>query len=330
MLYILYGPDSFSRLEALKGLKAELDKDGSLAANTVLLDARQTTPQEVIAACDTVPFLAQRRLVIVQGLLQAAGRRFGEADGDDEAAEVGPWQALVDYIDRLPPTTVLVLVDGDIPAKNNLLRALGPRAEVRAFPPLDPRDLPGWVQARARALGLKLDSAAVRLLAELVGNDLWQLSNELEKLAAYAGDGVVGEDAVRSLVSAAREQRGYLLADAVADRRGARAFRLLEELRAGGVAAPQLLATIQGRYRRLAVAREMLDQGASPSDIGRRLGASGYGLERLLEQAERHSLASIRRAYARLVEADADVKLGYYDYEMALELLVHDLATVGS
>jgi DNA polymerase-3 subunit delta len=326
MLYIFYGPDSFSLRESLNALKAELDEDGSLAANTVRLDARDTTPEEVMAACDTVPFLAQRRLVIVQGLLQTVARRFQEADGDDAPANVGRWQTLVEYIDRMPLTTVLALIDGDVSVKNVLLRALRPRAEVRAFPMLSPRELPDWIQARARALGLKLESAAVRVLAELVGNDLWQLSNELAKLAAYAGGGVVGDEAVRSMVSAAREQRGYLLADAVADRRGAHALKLLQELLAGGVPAAQLLATIQGRYRRLAVAREMLDQGASAGAIGERLGASGYALERLLEQAERHSLPSIRCAYARLLEADADVKLGYYDYDLALELLVHDLA----
>src|SRR2546425_916556 len=116
MLYLFYGTDSFSRREALRDLKQQLDQDGMLETNTTLLDARETTPQEVMAACDTAPFLGRRRLVIVEGLLQQANggakalrskKRQAASEGDED-----PWQALVDHIDAMPETTVLVLVDG--------------------------------------------------------------------------------------------------------------------------------------------------------------------------------------------------------------------------
>src|SRR3990172_4320205 len=114
MLYIFFGPDSFSCREALRQLKAELDSDGMLDAGTVTFDARQVTPQELIAACDTLPFLSPHRLVIVEGLLQLAtegprGRRSRRRSGD---APSGPWRALAGYVDRMPPTTTLVLLDG--------------------------------------------------------------------------------------------------------------------------------------------------------------------------------------------------------------------------
>jgi len=66
MLYVLYGPDSFSRTEKLTQIKIELDSDGSLSSGTAVFDARQATPQEVVAACETLPFLSPHRLVIVE------------------------------------------------------------------------------------------------------------------------------------------------------------------------------------------------------------------------------------------------------------------------
>jgi DNA polymerase III delta subunit len=131
-------------------------------------------------------------------------------------------------------------------------------------------------------------------------------------------------------VSAAREQKAYLLADAVADGRPAVAVRLLHELRAQATADQLLLATIEGRYRRLAIAREMLDAGASERSIGTRVGSSGYALERLIEQAQRYTVAGLRKAFALLVHADADIKLGVYDEELCLELLIDDLASVSA
>ena len=92
MVYVFFGPDSFSRGEAVSAIKAELDRDGDLAANTVVLDGNRTTPEEVIAACSTVPFLGSHRLVIVEGLLESLsgrGRRTGKKLADAPAEAEG-------------------------------------------------------------------------------------------------------------------------------------------------------------------------------------------------------------------------------------------------
>ncbi len=329
MLHVFCGPDSFSRREALRALKAELDQDGMLETNTVLFEARQTTPQEVVAACDTAPFLGSRRLVIVEGALSQTDSGKGRRPRKRELASVddeNPWRMLIDYVERMPESTTLVLVESGVDAGNSLWAALAAKADVQLFELPAEKAVPQWIQTRARSVGLKMEGGAVRLLANLIGNDTWMLANELEKLSAYAGSRPIREEDVRALVSAAREQKGYLFADAVADGKVTVAVRLLHELRAQGAIDAVLLSTIEGRYRRLAIAREMLDGGASGRSLGERLGSSGYGLERLLEQASRYSMAGLRAVFARLVQADADIKLGVYDEDLSLELLVHDLA----
>jgi len=333
MLYVFYGPDSFSQREALRELKQQLDEDGMLGTNTTSFDARQTTPQEVIAACDTVPFLGTKRLVIVEGLLQQAegggqSRRPRQRKVVSEG-DASLWKVLVDHIDAMPETTALVLIDGTV-AGGDLLASMRATGDVRRFELPDQKAAPQWIQSRARGIGLKMESGAVRLLANLVGTDTWTLAGELDKLSVYASGETIREADVRELVSAAREQKGYLLADAVADGRPAVAVRLLHELRAQATADQLLLATIEGRYRRLAIAREMLDAGASERSIGTRVGSSGYALERLIEQAQRYTVAGLRKAFALLVHADADIKLGVYDEELCLELLIDDLASVSA
>jgi len=332
MLYIFYGPDSFSRREALVRLKEELNSDGMLDTNTSVLNAnaRETTPEEVITACDTVPFLGSRRLVIVEGvLLQAEGgakpRRGGKrtAAGGDGAES--PWEKLAEYVDRLPETTALVLIDEV--SSGSLIELLRGKGQLQRFDPPNERAVPQWIQARAKGIGLNLDGAAIRALANLAGNDIWLLAGEMEKLKTYANDQQLHESAVRSLVHDTKEQKAYLLADAVADGKAALAVRLLHELRTQNSPDPVLLSTIEGRYRRMAVAREMLDAGASGAKIGERLRMKpGYGVDRLLEQTARYTMPQIRGAFARIVQADADIKQGLYEDELSLELLIEDLA----
>jgi DNA polymerase-3 subunit delta len=322
MLHLLFGKDAFSLREALDALRSSLDADGMLANSTTVLDGRRTSLAEVTAACDTVPFMSAHRLVIVEGLLSRLGDgRSGGRGGEEEA-----WLPLAEHVDRMPPSTHLVLVDGEVEGGNPLLDALKGRGEVSQFRPLYARAVPGWIGKRAQRLDLKLSAGAVRLLADFVGNDLWTLSGELEKLSVYAAGGPVSEDEVRALVTAVRETTVFPLVDAIVEGRPAAAIKLLRQMFRQESGAPYILSMIQRQIRHLALAREMLDAGESARRIGETLRLPGFALERLLEQAPRYPAPRIKAAFQRLLEADLHIKRGVYDGELSLELLVHDLA----
>jgi len=83
------------------------------------------------------------------------------------------------------------------------------------------------------------------------------------------------------------------------------------------------------RHRLIIQARELMTAGLPTREIGQRLGVtSEFVLQRILHQAQRYSLSRLKAAYRRLLEADVGVKRGHYDEELALELLVHDLARI--
>ena len=338
MIYVFYGPDSFTLHEALAELKAELDSDGMLATNTAAFEGSQLRPDELLAVCGTVPFMGAHRLVLVEGLLSrfetARGRRRpggGQARPPGRQADLSPWRDLSPSLESLPPSTTLVFVDGDISDKNPLLRLLSPLAQVRPFRRISHRDLGGWIQERARQEGMAVSPAAVRLLAGLVGNDLWSLYQELKKLAVYTAGRQAEEEDVRALTVAAREVSVFALVDAVVEGRADHALRLLEHLLDQGAAAPYLLAVIIRQYRNLIQAKELLRQRRPKGEIGERLGiASSFALGKVLEQAGRYPPAGLEASYRRLLEADASIKAGIYRDELAVELLVGDLARVAA
>ena len=339
VLYVFFGPDSFSRGEAVAAVKAELDREGDLAANTLVLDGSRTTAEEVIGACSTVPFLGSHRLVIVEGLLESLsgrGRRAGKKPAD-VSADLGNWQSLVDYVPSMPPSSTLLLVDGGLRSQPALADALAGKAQVRRFPALDAKGLAGWLQQRARKMGLRFEGRAATMIAQLVGdqtkpgpdapyNELWALANELDKLAAATADGVIREEDVRELTPLMREQKGYVLWDALVEGRPEEATRLLRELQRQGDNPQATLGLIAGAYRRLVTARGLLDEGASTAAIGRAFNfKSDFPAQKLAEQASRYPLSRLRDAYRRIVAADFDHKSGLCDEDLALELLVQDL-----
>ncbi|MBI1885060.1 MAG: DNA polymerase III subunit delta, partial [Chloroflexi bacterium] len=221
----------------------------------------------------------------------------------------------------------LVLVDEGVLPTNPLLATLRPKAQVREFRPIDQKAVPAWVRTRAAEMGLSLSREAIQLLADLVGSNLWTLAGELDKLAAYSDGRPVTEEDVRSLVAAAKEANIFAMVDAIVERRPASAVRLLRQLAAQGVTSAHVFGMIVRQYRLLLLAREMLDARAPSGRIAEALDIrSAFALDRLLDRAERYTIPRLKGAYRRLLEADASIKRGIHSEELALDLLIHDLA----
>ncbi len=338
MIYVFYGADSFTLHETLAELKSELDGDGMLATNTVVFDGHQLRPEELQTVCGTLPFMGSHRLVLVEGFLgrfetgrdrrRGAGGRAGQPG---RRPDLGPWRDLPAVLEGLPPSTALVFVDGDVSNKNPVLRMLSPLAQVQVFPRLAQRDLVGWIQDRACRENVAISPAAVRLLATLVGNDLWALWQELSKLSLCAQGRQIEEEDVRALTVAAREVSVFPVVDAVVEGRPDQALRLLEHLLDQGAAAPYVLAMLTRQYRNLLLATEMLRQRRPTREIGERLGISSqFALGKVVDQAKRYPPARLAASYRRLLEADVAIKTGIYREELALEVLVEDLARLAA
>ena len=328
MLYILCGEDDFSLNQALEKIKADLDDRETVAINTNRLEGQHLTLTELRNKCDAAPFLSSHRLVIVDGLLG----RFEEKQSKPRSAKgktrdgLGEWEGLDSCIRQMPETTVLVLIDGEVKGSNPLLRKVSPLAEVRTFAPLRDKDLKAWMRQRVKQEGGDISPQAVNLLAELIGGDLWAMDGEIRKLLLYSQERPIGENDVRQLVSCIQEANIFALVDAVAESRTESAQRLLHRLFDDGVPPTHILTMITRQFRLIAQARE-LARGLSRQQIQDRLGLKqSYGLDKTLSQAKLYDFEGVKRAYGKLLETDLAIKTGRYSEELALELLVTELA----
>lgn len=331
MLAIYYGPDSYSRAEAIAALKAELDTDGMLSVNSVTFDGAHLNPAELTAACDTIPFLSAHRLVtLTDYLTQAQGRQSRARPArrrgrEDPAAPAEDF--LIEYVPRMPPTTTLLLVDGAVRDDHPLLLALKPMADIRRYPLLSEQQVVAWIATRSRARRVTVEPRAAQLLAQAVRSDLWALSTELEKLSLYANGRPIGEADVRAMVPATHESNVFSMVDAVVAGRLEPAILQLHLLLQDGAAGPYLIAMIARQYRQLIIAQDMLAAGAATATIAQKTEIrSEAALRRVLQQARRAGAEQLERCYQRILDADLSIKRGEAEESVALELLVMDLA----
>jgi len=327
LLYILYGEDDFSLAEALTEIKGRLGDKAMVDTNTTVLQGQNITPEELIATCDTIPFLAPNRLVIVEGLLGLFEQR--DKGKRSSRSKNSGWPALKEYSKRIPESTVLVLVDGKLQKGNSLLKDLSPQADVKEFKPLSSDQLHNWIRMRVRKCGCSMSPAAVSLLANLVGGNLWTLSNEIDKLCLYALGRTIEKEDIEALVTEARQFAVFAMTDAILERRSATATKLLHRLEAEGEAPPRLLFMITRQFRLAIQAKDLLQQRRKPAEIKLALGIGhDFALRKIIAQARAHSLERLKDIYRKLLDTDISIKTGRFrgdKGELALDLLISEL-----
>jgi len=348
MITLIHGPAELLRAEALAEVAAGVAIDPELAAlNTSRLDGRTLTLAELHNACDTLPFLAVRRLVVVDGLLRqlatpARSRAKAETSSDEEDGEgeappapessKGQSKALLNYLDLVPETTDLVFVEDDTLRGGALLRRImelqrDHRAAIVVCQTPRRSDLPGWIRARARQRGVNLDAGALADLTEFVGDDLRQVDQELIKLADYTADKrTITRADVRRLVPATRAANIFALVDALGMDDANTAGRLLQHaLDADGEQPLRLLGMIARQYRLLIQAKALQAQGARPLEMAKELGVPDWTAPKLLTQAGRHSFTRLEAAMERILAADEGIKTGKIGDREAMDVLLAEL-----
>lgn len=329
LLYILWGQDDFSISQELEEIKRGIGDQSLLPANTTTLDGRQVSLEQLRTACETVPFLAEKRLVIVTGLLERfepKGKPSQQKRSSRKLERQGEYKSLGDCIGSIPDSTVLVLVDSGISSSNPLLRELSAGAEVKSFPLLKGDKLEKWIRRRVKEQGGSISPEAVNLLARVVGGNLWIMANEVDKLVQFAAGHPIGEDDVRKAVGYMQETSVFAMIDAILGFRAGVAEQLLEQLMQQGAAPVYLLFMLSRQIQMIVRAKELRRQRKPEAEIQRKLGlTSDFALRKTLERADRYPVERLKEVYQKLLQTDLSIKTGKYEGGLALNILIAEL-----
>lgn len=315
--YVFHGADEFTRAETLADFKRRLGPPDTVDLNTTFLDGKSLTLGELRHACDSIPFLAEKRLVIVAGLLTWAAKQTGVLD--DLAA----------YLPLLPDTTRLVLVEEkSLPANHPILKLAqrDERGYVKEFRPPDVKSLPRWVEKRASKHGGEIEPQAAHRLALLVGANLRLLDQEIVKLVIFAAGRAITPEDVDVLVPYAQAVIVFDMVDALGRRDGRTAARTLHSLLDAGEHPLGLLGMIVRQFRLLIQVKELQAGGANSATIAKTLGLHPFPARKLCNQAAYFTSAQLEAVYRHLLETDVAIKSGEIGMEAALDLLAAGLA----
>jgi len=321
--YVLHGPDEFTCRAQVQAMRAQMGDPGTADLNITVFDGKNATAADVLAAARAIPFLAEKRLVIIEGMLSWLARRGAGKAAKDELA------TLAEGLADLPSWARVVFVENvTLPDSNPVLKLAktAPGGFHRTFEP--PRNPARWIAGHARsAYGAEIEPAAAAALAAVTGDDLHAVDSELSKLAAYTGgERPIREADVALLTPYVAEASIFEMVDALGRRDGATAARLLHRLLEDGEPLP-IFGMIVRQFRLLIMAREFLNEGGAPRQTGSALGVHPFVGEKVAAQARAFTQEHLEAIYRHLLDTDVAIKTGKVDAELALDLLIAGIAS---
>jgi len=345
MIYLFLNADEYMAAEAITKLKQGMGDPDMADMNTTEIVGTQTDVADIFGQASMMPFLATKRLLIVNGYLDHLDRRVAASKDTTSSAHTEAARLLTGF-NTLPDTCELVFIDAKVDKRRQLWKGfkvvdkeseteravagLGDRIKKKEITltelnPPDPKNLFGWVQRRAAAKEINIEGRAVKMLADFVGVNLRQLDNELEKLATYASGRQITADDVKLLVSDASEALIWDLTDALSQRNGKKAITSLYELRRSDANAFYLLTMIARQFRIMIKVKDTAATvGGNEYDIAKIVKESAYPVKKAMQQSRQYSATELDGIMGKLLECDYAMKTGA-NPETEIDLLVAEL-----
>jgi len=310
-VYFLYGPETYLRDQAARAITDEALRDTLLREfNDSSFNLTSDEVRDALAIVEQLPMMSQRRVVRI--------KNFGKLSEDEE-------NLLLEYLERPVETSVVIFIGDEIDKRKKLAKTLMSQAAFE-FQPLKAPELQSWIRAHLKKLKTDIEPAAGRRILDVVASDLNTLTNELNKLAAAAlPSGLITTELVDQLTGRSREHMNWELTDHILARNRRAALRTLKDLLDDRVEPVMLIGLIGGTYRRMALAKELLSQGASPAQIFNEVRMPSFKQSTYLSMLGRIESNTLARGLERIALADLAIKSSKATPRMQVEMLVCEL-----
>ncbi len=308
MIIFLYGPDAYRSKEKLEEIVSHYKEVRKSGLNLSCLDAKEIDFSEFYSTLKMSSMFAETKLVILKNV-------FGSKPFQEELLkELKNLQALKDV--------VVIYENDEVDQRLKLFKALIKECKSQEFAPLDAKQAKAWAQIYLQKIGAGINNDALDLIVSFVGNNLFQLSGELSKLANFRPGAPIKKSDVELLVAPNISVDIFKTIDALAQKDKSQALQLLHKHLDGDENPLYLLSMIGYQIRNLLVVKELSEQGLMYASIVKKSGLHPFVVKKSYFLCRSFTLQELKDMYHRVFTMDADIKTGNIEPETALDVFV--------
>ena len=305
-IYLLYGEEGYLKKQYKERfVKAMLPEGDTM--NYACYEGKSTDVKEVIDLAETMPFFAERRLIVFEntGFFKSAGSE------------------LADYIKDMPGTTYFIFVENEVDKRSRLYKAVKAKGHIVELSTQDEGTLKRWIQGIVRGEKKQMSDSAILYFLGKVGTDMENIRKELEKLICYALDrDTITKEDVDAVCVTQITNHIFDMVNAVADKDQRRALDLYYDLIALKEPPMRILFLMIRQYRILFQVKALLKQGYGRKEIASKAGLHPFATGKYMEQAKRFRMQELRAVMEDGAEIEQRVKTGLLTDNLAVELFI--------
>lgn len=305
-VYLLYGSEDYLRNQYRDRLKDALLGGGD-AMNLSCFEGKDINQPQIVDLAETMPFLAERRVIVIEN----SGLFKGGSD------------VLADYLKEMSPTVYFVFSEKEVDKRNRLFKAAKDQGYISEFGEQDENTLTRWIAGLVKKEGMEIEGAAVALLLYKTGTDMENIRKELEKCICYClKRGKITREDVETICTERLSNRIFDMINYVATGKKEQALKLYYDLLSLKEPPMRILFLISRQFNMLLQTKLLREKGYDKRIISEKLGVAPFIAAKYMDQAAHFKRSVLRRAVEDCVKAEEDVKTGRIGDVMSVELLM--------
>ena len=307
MIIFLYGPDTYRSKEALEKLKEKYLKRYGSNLDVIKLNGKEISENDLKAIWQTRGFFTKNRLIVIEKLLENKNKELLEK--------------ILVFLKKERLGNILVFWEEE-PPKSNLLNFLLKQKYVQKFNPLKGKKLNWWVKNEVEKRGGKILPEAIEFLISYIGENLWRISNELEKLIAYSENSFISREMINTLTWPKIDENIWHLIDAVGEKNKIKALKMLNSFLENKFPPELILIMLTRHYRILLKMKDLIEKKKSLSEIYRKINLPTFIFEKFLRETKVYSWEELKKIYRCLLWIDIKMKTSQITPRVLFTLLI--------
>ncbi|MGB9743421.1 MAG: DNA polymerase III subunit delta [Minisyncoccales bacterium] len=308
MLIFLYGPDTYRSRQKLKEIIAHYQKIHSSGLNLISLNGSDLKFNDFQDIFQQSSMFDEKKLVIIANL--ANNHDFKE-------------KFLENYKEFLSAKDLIVFYEeAKVSEKDKFFNFLKEKTKTQHFALLAGEKLKNWLKKELIQQGVKIEPVALDKLIEFVGNDLWQINNEINKLVNYKKGTEIKISDIELLVKPKIETAIFQTIDALVQRNRRQALNLIHQHLIQGDHPLYLLSMINFQFRNLLIVKDLIERQKPYYGLAKMTGLHPWVINKTYQQTKKFTLAELKQIYQKIFQTDLKIKTGQIDPETALDLLI--------
>lgn len=304
--YLLCGEEAYLKVQYKNKLLKALNPDDD-TMNFNHYEGRNIDVKELIDLCETMPFFADRRVV----LLEDTGFFKNKCD------------ELADYMKELPDYLCLVFVEDEVDKRSKMYKAVKSCGRIGEFARQDEKTLMQLAAGILKREGKNITQRDMELLLTMTGIDMGNLRMELEKLITYTGDrNVVTRADIQEVCTTQTQNKIFDMVRAVTEKNQKRALDLYYDLLTLKEPPMRILFLLAKQFRQLLLVKEYTEEGVAQPEMASRLGVPSFVVRNIASCARSYRISELRQAVTDFVDAEEAVKTGRLQDVLSVELLI--------